>query len=208
MEDLSPVQTTTPPPQPPTEVPIPNSNSNPNPPNTAQNPPSQPPPPPSAPPTLPQQSKKRPLDQNGHTHHSNYFKLRAVVKDLRPHFIEVLRTPIFHNCKAADEIREQLKVLMSLYREITAETISITKCKNMPGSDQDVKPPVFGKAASEEKPPVLQANMSEKQTPQGTYIVGGSAFGWNFITYNLGNKAVYYGRTKEMFRSANVVPPQ
>lgn len=88
MEDLSPVQTT-PPPQPPTEVPIPNSNSNPNPPNTAQNPPSQPPPPPSAPPTLPQQSKKRPLDQNGHTHHSNYFKLRAVVKDLRPHFIEV-----------------------------------------------------------------------------------------------------------------------
>lgn len=92
---------------------------------------------------------------------------------------------------------------MSLYREITSETISITKCNNMPVSDQDVKPTVFG------KPPVLPENLSEKQAPQGTYIVGGSAFGWNFITYNhLSNKAVYYGRTKEMFRSANVIPPQ
>ncbi|KAI8545136.1 hypothetical protein RHMOL_Rhmol07G0019200 [Rhododendron molle] len=204
MEDPNPTQTLTPPP-PPSELPVPNLN----PPNTAQNLPPQPPPPPPAPPTLPQESKKRPLDQNGHTHHSKHFKIRAVVKDLRPHFIEVLRTPVFHNCKAANEIREQMKVLMSLYREMTSETISIGKRENMPESDQDVKPTVFVKAASEEKPPVLSENLSEKQTPQGTYIVGGSAFGWNFITYNsLGNKAVYYGRTKEVFRSANVIPPQ
>lgn len=37
---------------------------------------------------------------------------------------------------------------------------------------------------------------------QGTYIVGGSAFGWNFIAYP-GTTTVYYGRTKEDFRSAN-----
>ena len=118
-----------------------------------------------------------------------------------------------------------MKLLMDLYKEITAETIFIAKCKNMPEGplsseiqdgpkpkehQQDIKPVEQPPAAerpfvkaSEEKP-VLLGNLSGKPI-QGTYIVGGSAFGWNFITFP-GNKAVYYGRTKEMFRSASVIP--
>lgn len=45
------------------------------------------PPPPPAPPT----TKKRPLEDSNA--HSNYFKIRAVIRDLRPHFLEV---QLFH----------------------------------------------------------------------------------------------------------------
>ncbi|KAK9273020.1 hypothetical protein L1049_017827 [Liquidambar formosana] len=203
-----------------------NPNPNPNPPNTAQTLPA---PQPRQTPPLPPRNKKRPLECNNvHMQDSRYFKMRAVLKDLRPHFIEVLRTPDFQNCKAAHEIREQMKLLMDLYKQITVETVSIGKLKNVPETQpllgenrdvtkpreqhQDVKPmeqpspeQVFAKA-SEEKP-FPSVNISEKQRhedgrSQGTYVVGGSAFGWNFITYP-GNKAVYYGVTKESFRSAN-----
>ncbi|KAL7203447.1 hypothetical protein ACSBR2_016680 [Camellia fascicularis] len=187
---------------------LPTQNPIPNPPNTTQNLP----PPPHLPP-LPQKNNKRPLDQNGHIQNSKYFKMRAVLKDLRPHFIEVLRTPVFHNCKAAHEIREQMKLLMDLYKEMTAETISIDKFKNVPegplsgeiqyGQKHNHQ---FAKPTEQPSAPVLLGTISDKQT-QGTYIVGGSAFGWNFVTYP-GSKSVYYGRTKEMFRSANVVIPQ
>ncbi|CAL5331615.1 unnamed protein product [Camellia sinensis] len=61
---------------------LPTQNPIPNPPNTTQNLP-----PPHLPP-LPQKNNKRPLDQNGHIQNSMYFKMRAVLKDLRPHFIE------------------------------------------------------------------------------------------------------------------------
>ena len=60
----------------------------PNPPSTAQCPPPQPL---SLP--LPPKSKKRPLDPTTntttHSQNSNYFKMRAVLKQLRPHFLEV-----------------------------------------------------------------------------------------------------------------------
>lgn len=36
----------------------------------------------------------------------------------------------------------------------------------------------------------------------GSYIVGGSVFGWNFITFS-GSKPVYYGVTKEAYRSSH-----
>ncbi|GMP43405.1 LOW QUALITY PROTEIN: hypothetical protein CsSME_00012775 [Camellia sinensis var. sinensis] len=61
---------------------LPTQNPIPNPPNTTQNLP-----PPHLPP-LPQKNNKRPLDQNGHIQNSKYCKMRAVLKDLRPHFIE------------------------------------------------------------------------------------------------------------------------
>lgn len=38
-----------------------------------------------------------------------------------------------------------------------------------------------------------------------SYVVGGSVFGWNYITY-LGDKSVYYGVTKESFRSSQKKP--
>lgn len=72
MEEPVPAQTT------PTQLP--------NPPTTAQCPPPQPPAPT---PHLPPKSKKRPLDTSVHIHNPKYFKMRAVLKELRPHFLEV-----------------------------------------------------------------------------------------------------------------------
>ncbi|KAF8412256.1 hypothetical protein HHK36_000216 [Tetracentron sinense] len=60
--------------------------------------------PPQAPPLL--QNKKRKFD-NVDIQNSNYFKILAVVKELRPYFIEVLRTPDYQNCKAAHEIQKR-----------------------------------------------------------------------------------------------------
>ncbi|KAL6322634.1 hypothetical protein AAG906_015320 [Vitis piasezkii] len=148
------------------------------PPNAPQN---LPPPPPQPPTSLPQKTKKRSLDSNVSIQNSKYFKTRAVVKDLRPHFIEVLRSPDFRNCKAANEIREHVKQ-----------------------AEQSVPDRAFAKPS--EDMPFPTANLSEKQRPedgwaQGTYVVGGSAFGWNFITFP-GSKPAYYGVTKETFRAA------
>lgn len=74
-----PAQVTTPPPDTPQTVP--------------PQAPSPPPPPP--PPTI---SKKRPLDNRGQLQHSNYYKMRLVLKDLRPHIIEV------HSCYPLPQI--------------------------------------------------------------------------------------------------------
>lgn len=117
---------------------------------------------------------------------------------------------------------------MELYKEITAETVSIGKSKNVTESQplsgenpegqkpqeqqlQDLKPTaekpqtetVFSKSSESKS---LLGVASEKPAEDGqipgTYVVGGSAFGWNFITY-LGNESVYYGVTKEAFRTSN-----
>lgn len=45
-----------------------------------------------------------------------------------------------------------------------------------------------------DKKPVVSSQLP------GSYIVGGSVFGWNFITFS-GSKPVYYGVTKEAYRS-------
>ncbi|KAL3829653.1 hypothetical protein ACJIZ3_018455 [Penstemon smallii] len=141
------------------------------------------------------ESRKRPLELN--IQDSPYYKMRALLKDLRPHIIEVLKTPDFRNCKAADDIREGMKVLMELYKEMT-EATRLEKCNNnIPGysytdnHEQDMNP------AESSLQDVVFAHCA-----QGTYIVGGSAFGWNFITFH-GTNAVYYGRTKEAFRASN-----
>ncbi|GJX12597.1 hypothetical protein Tco_0204355 [Tanacetum coccineum] len=136
---------------------------------------------------------------------SNYFKIRAIVKDLRPHFIQVLKTPDFQTSKAASVINEQMKLLMKLYQEMTSETISLEKCKNAANAGHDQKKSTeektFIRKPSEERP------IPEKQdVTQGSYIVGGSAFGWNFITYPSSKLSGYYGRTKEAFRAANPIP--
>lgn len=165
-------------------------------------------------------NRKRPLDTSKSLN-SPYYKMRLIIKDLRPHVIEVLRTPDFRNCKAATEIRQQLNLLMDLYKEVMEETINPEAAKDVPGGQnssvdikdgekpseqqKDMKPPPESGALA--KP---EGNLSEKQQAEddmvqgtGTYVVGGSAFGWNFITYNSG-KAIYYGRSKESFRAAYV----
>ncbi|KAJ8540043.1 hypothetical protein K7X08_026432 [Anisodus acutangulus] len=166
-------------------------------------------------PTQPAMNRKRPLDISK-LQNSPYYKMRLIVKDLRPHVIEVLRTPDFRNCKAATEIRQQLNLLMDLYKEVMEETVNPEAAKDAPVNikdgekpseqQKDMKPPPENGASA--KP---EGDSSQKQKAgdddgvqvTGTYVVGGSAFGWNFITYTTG-KAIYYGRTKEAFRAANV----
>ncbi|EEF50515.1 neural Wiskott-Aldrich syndrome protein [Ricinus communis] len=162
----------------------------------------------------PFKSKKRPLDSNVQLQDCTYFKIRAVLKDIRPHLLEVLRTVDFRNCKGADELRQRLKLLMELYKELTAEAFITKKPKNEPGGQhlssengaaekpqkqlQDVKP------TEQLQSDHVFAKPSEKEAihleEQSCYI-GGSAFGWNFITFP-GSKPVFYGRTKEAFRAA------
>lgn len=113
-----------------------------------------------------------------------------------------------------------MNLLMGLYKEITAETVSISKSKNVTASQPFLGEKQIGPKPQEQPqdqqdkiPSKLSENKflsgiaSEKQGAedgqiQGTYVVGGSAFGWNFITY-LGNESVYYGVTKESFRTSN-----
>ncbi|KAK6918389.1 hypothetical protein RJ641_016811 [Dillenia turbinata] len=172
---------------------------------------SQPPPP---------KSKKRPLDSNNvnNFQSSSYFKIRALVRDLRPHFLEVIQTKDFKDCKAANEIQEKIKVVMELYKEMTAETITVGKCNNMPEGQilsgekhHGLKPAEQTQSHTiSSKPPEKERTLSplldlseQKQCQDGSSIVGGSAFGWNFITSS-GSQAVYYGKTKEAFRAAAV----
>ncbi|KAL8495267.1 hypothetical protein ACS0TY_019424 [Phlomoides rotata] len=141
------------------------------------------------------ESRKRSLEQS--IQDSPYFKMRVLVRDLRPHFIEVLKTPDFRNCQAADEIRQGMNQLMELYREWTSQSVKLAKCSN-------------GDVSNGRKPAEHQQNVKDDVVSvplpdnlvKGTYIVGGSAFGWNFITFH-GNAPVYYGITKEAFRATN-----
>ncbi|KAJ6710113.1 T1N6.14 PROTEIN [Salix koriyanagi] len=81
--------------------------------------PSDPPPPqpqpavPTAPPPpVPPESKKRSLDNYGPIQECSYFKMRAVVKDIRPHFLEMLRTVDFRSCKGAEELQEIIQTTL------------------------------------------------------------------------------------------------
>ncbi|CAH9063492.1 unnamed protein product [Cuscuta epithymum] len=169
-------------------------------------------------------AKKRQLDV-AHLQSTPYFKMRAIVKELRPHIIQVLRTPDFRNCKAATEIRQELNVLMDLCKEMAAQRATApTQSKN---GAEGLKPSSVTNQnmKSAEKPPAPSERPASLMKPcddkgvtssgslslkprtvdaiaNGTYIVGGSAFGWNFIVYP-GDAMVYYGRTKESFRSSN-----
>ncbi|XP_043698202.1 uncharacterized protein LOC122648942 isoform X2 [Telopea speciosissima] len=208
--------------------------------NSTQTLPSEPPPaPPSAPPVVSAppavaavaaasvQNKKRKLEDVD-LRNSTYFKIRAVVKDLRPCFIEVLQTPDFRNCKAATEIRKKMKTMMDLYKQMTMERISMAKCKNTldgqtllsetrdkqkPVEKRQVEKPVekrqvekraeqhkadkiLEKSSGGKHPPGGNSHKSEDARVPGTYVVGGSPCGWNFVMYP-GSKPVYYGVTKE-----------
>ncbi|KAK6142818.1 hypothetical protein DH2020_023166 [Rehmannia glutinosa] len=191
------------------------------------------------------QSRKRPFEQNTpNIQDSPCYKARAVLKDLRPHFIEkennvvkpdglpnahrkgsgcgflaikennmapmVLKTADFQNCKAAGDIREGMKLLINLYKDMITESMKQETCNNNPPAYSSPNIP-NGQKPVEHRQDVKPAENSHQNAAsieisghgvKGTYIVGGSAFGWNFITFN-GDKAVYYGRTKEDFRAAN-----
>lgn len=138
--------------------------------------------------------------------------MRAVLSDLRPHFVEVLRTPDFRNCKSAEEIRKQVRLLMDLYTQMTGNSVPEVQPSAAENRNGQKAPEFKSKEHPEQrssKPsdnkPFQSGFASEKQRPDddGKYIVGASAFGWNFITFP-GNEPVYYGVTKESFRAAQV----
>ncbi|KAK2986022.1 hypothetical protein RJ640_022770 [Escallonia rubra] len=138
------------------------------------------------------------------------------------YFYLILRHFPFKNNSAnsygcdSDDDGQDMKLMMDLYKEMTAETITLPnepQGQALPGDvrdgqksheqHQDLEP------AEQSPPDRMSGHMPEKQGSEddpskGTYVVGGSAFGWNFITFP-GDKAVYYGRTRETFRSANVI---
>lgn len=118
----------------------------------------------------------------------------------------------------------ELKLLMELHKQMAKDTGTQRKFvpeHQHPSRDsepakenQDGKGPqrlqprcsvqnsVQGKST---RPAPLSANKKPVDCKlQGSYIVGGSAFGWNFITFSAGGtKPVYYGVTKEAYRSSN-----
>ncbi|KAK9292486.1 hypothetical protein L1049_020459 [Liquidambar formosana] len=166
-------------------------------------------------------SNKRKLS-NPDISNSSYFKIRALVHRLRPHFIEVLQTPDFRNCKAAHEIKKQMKLVMDLCKQMTMETNpkseNVLERQPLSGESMLRKEPQ-DEHLEEKRPEIFQPKQGpeksvEKKSPpppsaiektlgdgwvQGSYVVGGSVFGWNFITYK-GSKPVYYGVTKESHR--------
>ncbi|KAM7261006.1 hypothetical protein ACFE04_026481 [Oxalis oulophora] len=142
--------------------------------------------------------KKRQLNNNNNDdvkiEDINKFNMRLLITNLRPHIMEVLRTPDFRNCNSTRKIQQDLNTLRKLCKETAAVNNGVTQ------RPQSQLPDI--------KPAEHSGNVSKKQRTEngqldtlGSYIVGGSAFGWNFITFS-GNDAVYYGRTKEAFRSS------
>ncbi|KAF7827599.1 uncharacterized protein G2W53_018763 [Senna tora] len=87
---------------------------------------------------------------------------------------------------------EELKVLVELCKQMGAEVASLGKSNNVQDGKSSYGENTDGKTTPKQP--------GEDGLPQGTYIVGGSAFGWNFITYS-GQEPVYYGVTKEDFRA-------
>ncbi|CAH8336796.1 unnamed protein product [Eruca vesicaria subsp. sativa] len=140
--------------------------------------------------------RKRGLEGKIKIENSNYYKIRLLVKDLRPHVLEVLRTPDFRNCKAAIEIQDKMKLLLQLYQEMIGQTPKREKTTNTTHSSLS-----NGKAVT----PTPEPSTVNKHNSLGDdTIVGGSAFGWNFVTYG-GTKAVYCGLSKEEYRISHPI---
>lgn len=184
----------------------------PNPPNST------PPPPPNNASAQDLPNKKRKID-NADLQNSNFFKIRAIVKDLRPSILEVLHTPDFQNCKASHEILKQMMAVMELTKQLKME-IAPPGNPNKPSEGpelvaekEEIPLESHQEKHAEQHPTEKFPNktveenvpgevISENQTgvPQGSYIIGGSPIGWNFTMYP-GSIAVYYGETKASFLS-------
>ncbi|XP_010523023.1 PREDICTED: uncharacterized protein LOC104801446 [Tarenaya hassleriana] len=157
--------------------------------------------------------RKRPLECNMQIENSKYFKMRLIVRDLRPLFLELLRTPDFKNCKAAREVQEKMKLVLELYQQMTGEP---AKCEDAPKtqslSNGNVVDQILQDASvkSVEMQSFQTGALSEKHQSEGNNsvggdpVVGGSAFGWNFVTFG-GTEPVFYGMTKEEYRSSHPI---
>ncbi|KAM0945119.1 hypothetical protein DsansV1_C10g0099171 [Dioscorea sansibarensis] len=180
---------------------------------SAEPPLEEPKPPPPAPPQS--ESRKRKALDAGDFHNSGYFKIRAIVKELRPFFVQLFEAPDFRNCEAACEIRRRMKVMIELTKQLRTDTPSPPKAKRQEQTCSGVKAEHYlGKLQEEQKDvqvpraselsphanisdEIKKSNESGKEQDglQGTFVVGGSPIGWNFVVFP-GSVPVYYGRTK------------
>lgn len=99
-------------------------------------------------------------------------------------------------------LHAEMKLMVGLYRRMIAETDQI---EHQEGKHSELLKPKNSREQSSVKKPQTPAFRSEKKNDdigqsRESYIVGGSVFGWNFITFS-GSQPVYYGVTRESFRS-------
>lgn len=91
-----------------------------------------------------------------------------------------------------------MKVMVNLYKQMIAEIQQEEEQSDLLQPKQSLD------ESTEKKPqtPPFSSNkkLSEIGQPRESYIVGGSAIGWNFITFS-GSKPVYYGVSKKSFRN-------
>ncbi|WCJ36659.1 hypothetical protein M5689_017846 [Euphorbia peplus] len=99
-----------------------------------------------------------------------------------------------------------MKLLMDLYKQMDVKMESQTfSFKSSETQDRkatealEVKQEI-GEYAQKETISYIESKIKvEDSQPRDSYIVSGSVFGWNFITFR-GGAPVYYGVTKESFR--------
>lgn len=94
-------------------------------------------------------------------------------------------------------IYAEVKLLMELYKQMTPEALSAPRFNNEPEGQLS-----SGAPSKHELPSGVSGQNQQAEDGQNkeTYVVGGSAFGWNFITFS-SMEPVYYGMTKESFRT-------
>ncbi|KAF2935287.1 hypothetical protein DAI22_04g221000 [Oryza sativa Japonica Group] len=172
---VAPTTTTPPPPPPPPSESTPTSDPKP------------PPPPPTSSTAAP---KKRKLEEVGF-HHSPYYNIRAAVANLRGRFIQLCKGTDTQKKDAALEILKEIKVLMELSKEMRLDLPTAAgpvKLMDEPTS-RDARNMPAGKIPPGEKNQVRPADQaasfmhSSGQCLQGSYIVGGSPIGWNFLMW-------------------------
>lgn len=106
----------------------------------------------------------------------------------------------------------EMKLVVDLYKQMIAEGPSSSQnklgtqssCRHEDRKKLALLQPKQSLDESMEKKPQTSPSSSDKALDdigqlRESYIVGGSAIGWNFITFS-GSKQVYYGVSKESFR--------
>ncbi|XP_057872142.1 uncharacterized protein LOC131078452 isoform X1 [Cryptomeria japonica] len=103
---------------------------------------------------------------------SKYAKIRTTLRELRPVFIEILKTPDYRSSRHALEVCKGMRQMMELCKQLRTETCMLGKNKR---SDCT---PAAGESVDN------QSNKRQKEeTSQETFLVGGSPIGWNFIWF-------------------------
>ncbi|KAL9245351.1 hypothetical protein vseg_019013 [Gypsophila vaccaria] len=147
-------------------------------------------------------SKKRTLDQIHEFENTPYFKIRSIVSQLGPLIQKAALSTDIDTCESRPAIQEKLALLVEQCRQQSALLINCNGSKKQ-AEQKPLLQPRPDHSTQEKRFPA--GNGIVKQTHEshvipGSYIVGGSAFGWNFLMFN-GTKPEYYGRTKEAFRA-------